>query len=52
MDERALILSRIAALVAVDAPAVSYLAHVNPAVKAEFTAGEGEARYGPEGGAR
>ncbi|WP_336115106.1 carboxymuconolactone decarboxylase [Streptomyces sp. PTD9-10] len=37
MDERALILTRIAALVAMDAPAISYLAHVDPAVKAELT---------------
>ena len=37
MDERTLILSRIAALVAMDAPAISYLAHINPAVKADFT---------------
>ncbi|MEU5536405.1 carboxymuconolactone decarboxylase [Streptomyces sp. NPDC020362] len=37
MDERTLILSRIAALVAMDAPAISYLAHINPAIKADFT---------------
>ncbi|MFH7594399.1 carboxymuconolactone decarboxylase [Streptomyces racemochromogenes] len=37
MDERMLIISRIAALVAMDAPAISYLAHINPAVKADFT---------------
>ncbi|MEU1165584.1 carboxymuconolactone decarboxylase [Streptomyces sp. NPDC005921] len=37
MDEQTLILSRIAALVAMDAPAISYLAHVNPAIKAQFT---------------
>ncbi|MEV5957908.1 carboxymuconolactone decarboxylase [Streptomyces sp. NPDC051987] len=37
MDERTLIQSRIAALVAMDAPAISYLAHVNPAIKAQFT---------------
>lgn len=37
MDERTLILTRIAALVAMDAPAISYLAHVDPAVKAELT---------------
>ena len=37
MDERTLILARIAALVAMDAPAISYLAHINPAVKADFT---------------
>ncbi|MEU6573999.1 carboxymuconolactone decarboxylase family protein [Streptomyces sp. NPDC046805] len=38
MDERTLILARIAALVAMDAPAISYLAHINPAIKADFTA--------------
>ncbi|MFF4575565.1 carboxymuconolactone decarboxylase family protein [Streptomyces sp. NPDC001410] len=37
MDARTLILTRIAALVAMDAPAISYLAHVDPAVKAELT---------------
>ncbi|KJY44189.1 MULTISPECIES: hypothetical protein [unclassified Streptomyces] len=37
MDEKTLIITRIAALVAMDAPAISYLAHINPAVKAEFT---------------
>ncbi|MEU6304480.1 carboxymuconolactone decarboxylase [Streptomyces sp. WAC 01325] len=37
MDERTLILSRIAALVAMDAPAISYMAHINPAIRAEFT---------------
>lgn len=37
MDERTLIISRIAALVAMDAPAISYLAHINPALKADFT---------------
>ncbi|MFF4582020.1 carboxymuconolactone decarboxylase [Streptomyces sp. NPDC001389] len=37
MDERTMIISRIAALVAMDAPAISYLAHINPAVKADFT---------------
>ncbi|MCX5084073.1 carboxymuconolactone decarboxylase [Streptomyces sp. NPDC056121] len=40
MDERTLILTRVAALVAMDAPAVSYLAHINPAVKADFTVEE------------
>ncbi|MFE2584652.1 carboxymuconolactone decarboxylase family protein [Streptomyces sp. NPDC059378] len=40
MDERTLILSRIAALVAMDAPAISYLAHINPAVKASLTVEE------------
>ncbi|MFJ8631400.1 carboxymuconolactone decarboxylase [Streptomyces sp. NPDC093568] len=37
MDERTLILTRVAALVAMDAPAVSYLAHINPAIRADFT---------------
>lgn len=37
MDERTLIQARIAALVAMDAPAISYLAHINPAIKADFT---------------
>ncbi|MFE1901299.1 carboxymuconolactone decarboxylase, partial [Streptomyces yangpuensis] len=37
MDQRALITTRIAALVAMDAPAISYLAHIDPAVKADFT---------------
>ncbi|TDU73973.1 carboxymuconolactone decarboxylase [Streptomyces sp. KS 21] len=37
MDEKTLIITRIAALVAMDAPAISYLAHINPAVKADFT---------------
>ncbi|MBL1106996.1 carboxymuconolactone decarboxylase [Streptomyces sp. 5-8] len=37
MDDRSVILTRIAALVAMDAPAISYLAHVNPAIKADFT---------------
>ncbi|WP_112468443.1 carboxymuconolactone decarboxylase [Streptomyces triticisoli] len=37
MDESALILTRIAALAAMDAPAISYLAHVDPAVKANLT---------------
>ncbi|MEU1510552.1 carboxymuconolactone decarboxylase [Streptomyces sp. NPDC005811] len=40
MDERTLILTRIAALVAVDAPAISYLAHIDPAMKAELTVEE------------
>ncbi|MEU1180418.1 carboxymuconolactone decarboxylase [Streptomyces sp. NPDC005820] len=40
MDDRTLILTRIAALVAVDAPAISYLAHIDPAVKAELTVEE------------
>ncbi|MFK4108709.1 carboxymuconolactone decarboxylase [Streptomyces sp. NPDC002176] len=38
MDARSLILARIAALVAMDAPAISYLAHVDPAIRADFTA--------------
>ncbi|MFJ5552378.1 MULTISPECIES: carboxymuconolactone decarboxylase family protein [unclassified Streptomyces] len=37
MDERTLILARLAALVAMDAPAISYMAHINPAIKADFT---------------
>ncbi|MFE7440528.1 carboxymuconolactone decarboxylase family protein [Streptomyces chartreusis] len=37
MDERTFILSRLAALVAMDAPAISYMAHINPAIRAEFT---------------
>ncbi|MER6123591.1 carboxymuconolactone decarboxylase [Streptomyces sp. NPDC001795] len=37
MDEGTLILTRIAALAAMDAPAVSYLAHVGPAIKANLT---------------
>ena len=37
LDERTLILTRIAALVAMDAPAISYLAHVDPAIKANLT---------------
>ncbi|WP_326715724.1 carboxymuconolactone decarboxylase [Streptomyces sp. NBC_01474] len=37
MDERTLILTRIAALVAMDAPAISYMAHIDPAMKADFT---------------
>ncbi|WP_369260279.1 carboxymuconolactone decarboxylase [Streptomyces sp. R35] len=35
-----LILTRIAALVSIDAPPVSYLAHIDPAVKANLTAGQ------------
>lgn len=38
MDEGPLILTRIAALVAMDAPAISYLAHIDPAIKARLTA--------------
>lgn len=37
MDAPTLILTRIAALAAMDAPAISYLAHVDPAVKANLT---------------
>lgn len=37
LDEGALILTRIAALAAMDASAISYLAHVDPAVKANLT---------------
>ncbi|MER6573521.1 carboxymuconolactone decarboxylase family protein [Streptomyces sp. NPDC001093] len=37
LDQRTLILTRIAALVAMDAPPVSYLAHVDPAIQAELT---------------
>ncbi|MFG3117330.1 carboxymuconolactone decarboxylase [Streptomyces sp. NPDC048197] len=38
MDEDTLILTRLAALAAMDAPAISYLAHVDPAIKAHLTA--------------
>ncbi|MFI1165977.1 carboxymuconolactone decarboxylase family protein [Streptomyces sp. NPDC020801] len=37
LDERTLILTRIAALAAMDAPPVSYLAHVGPAMQANLT---------------
>ncbi|ALV31900.1 hypothetical protein [Streptomyces sp. CdTB01] len=37
MEPRSLILARIAALVAMDAPAISYMAHIDPAIKADFT---------------
>lgn len=37
LDDRTLILTRIAALAAMDAPAVSYLAHIDPAIKANLT---------------
>ncbi|MFJ4470839.1 carboxymuconolactone decarboxylase family protein [Streptomyces sp. NPDC089424] len=40
LDERTLILTRLAALAAMDAPAISYLAHVDPAVKADLGAEE------------
>ncbi len=38
LDESTLILTRIAALAAMDAPAISYLAHVGPSIKANLTA--------------
>ncbi|MDX2823239.1 carboxymuconolactone decarboxylase family protein [Streptomyces ipomoeae] len=38
LDERTLTLTRLAALAAMDAPAISYLAHVDPAIKANLTA--------------
>lgn len=37
MDEHTLILTRIAALVAMDAPAISYLAHIDPAIETDLT---------------
>lgn len=37
MDDSTLILTRLAALAAMDAPAISYLAHVDPARKANLT---------------
>jgi len=37
LDENALITARLAALVAVDAPAASYLMHIGPAVDAGVT---------------
>ncbi|MFD9127675.1 carboxymuconolactone decarboxylase [Kitasatospora sp. NPDC059571] len=37
MSDDMLILTRIAALAAMDAPAISYLAHVGPAVEADVT---------------
>ncbi|MFB9464614.1 carboxymuconolactone decarboxylase family protein [Streptomyces cinereospinus] len=37
LDENTLILTRLAALAAMDAPALSYLAHVDPAIKANLT---------------
>ncbi|AYV26979.1 carboxymuconolactone decarboxylase [Streptomyces sp. CJ_13] len=37
MDRETLIITRIAALVAMDAPAISYLAHMDPAIKADMT---------------
>lgn len=38
LDESTLLLTRLAALAAMDAPAISYLLHIDPAVKAELTA--------------
>ncbi|MFJ4202908.1 carboxymuconolactone decarboxylase family protein [Streptomyces sviceus] len=38
LDEKTFILTRLAALAAMDAPAISYLTHVDPAVKADLTA--------------
>ncbi len=38
LDERTFMVTRIAALAAMDAPAISYLAHVEPAIKAKLTA--------------
>jgi alkylhydroperoxidase/carboxymuconolactone decarboxylase family protein YurZ len=38
LDENTLVLTRLAALAAMDAPAISYLLHVDPAVKAKLTA--------------
>ncbi|MCU7820609.1 carboxymuconolactone decarboxylase [Kitasatospora sp. DSM 101779] len=40
MSEDMLILTRIAALAAMDAPTISYLAHVGPAVEANVTASQ------------
>lgn len=37
MDPRTLVLTRLAALCAMDAPPISYLAHVGPAQEAEVT---------------
>ncbi|WP_037600910.1 carboxymuconolactone decarboxylase family protein [Streptacidiphilus rugosus] len=37
LDEKTLILTRIAALAAMDAPAISYLAHFGPAAEAGLT---------------
>jgi alkylhydroperoxidase/carboxymuconolactone decarboxylase family protein YurZ len=38
LDDRTLVLTRIAALVAMDAPPVSYAAHIGPAVQAGLSA--------------
>ncbi|MEV8098725.1 carboxymuconolactone decarboxylase [Kitasatospora sp. NPDC085879] len=40
MSEDMLILTRIAALAAMDAPTISYLAHIGPAVEAHVTASQ------------
>ncbi|GAA1112355.1 MULTISPECIES: carboxymuconolactone decarboxylase [Kitasatospora] len=40
MNEDMLILTRIAALAAMDAPTISYLAHLGPAVEANVTASQ------------
>lgn len=37
LDEKTFILTRLAALAAMDAPAISYLAHVDPAIRADLT---------------
>jgi len=37
LDERTLILTRIAALAAMDAPAISYAAHIGPALQSGLT---------------
>jgi alkylhydroperoxidase/carboxymuconolactone decarboxylase family protein YurZ len=42
LDARSLMLVRLAALAAVDAPASSYLLHVGPSVEAGLTAGDAE----------
>jgi alkylhydroperoxidase/carboxymuconolactone decarboxylase family protein YurZ len=42
LDRRSLLLVRLAALVAVDAPASSYLLHVGPSVNAGLTAQDAE----------
>ncbi|SEL40032.1 carboxymuconolactone decarboxylase family protein [Streptacidiphilus jiangxiensis] len=38
LDEKTLMCTRIAALAAMDAPAISYLAHIGPAMEAGMTA--------------
>lgn len=40
LDPNQLLIARLAALVAVDAPEASYLMHVGPAIDAGFTVGE------------